>query len=184
MMAQGPLALARPQVPVGFPSWAPLEAGGPAGLSTFLSPALFLLWPPETRVRLWARRAPPRAALLQQAATPRRGPQAGCAASLSSRGPHGHPLAVQAGVVHLRGPFTCERRRQGTDPQVGCGMGDVAAPSPSSSLQVWLPAMKAKGLEISGTFTRQAGSISMDLQLTNKALQVMTDFAIQFNRNR
>lgn len=44
--------------------------------------------------------------------------------------------------------------------------------------------MKAKGLEISGTFTRQAGTISMDLQLTNKALQVMTDFAIQFNRNR
>lgn len=43
--------------------------------------------------------------------------------------------------------------------------------------------MKAKGLEISGTFTRQVGSISMDLQLTNKALQVMTDFAIQFNRN-
>uniref|UniRef100_A0A4X1V9X2 AP complex subunit beta n=1 Tax=Sus scrofa TaxID=9823 RepID=A0A4X1V9X2_PIG len=48
---------------------------------------------------------------------------------------------------------------------------------------VWLPAMKAKGLEISGTFTRQVGSITMDLQLTNKALQVMTDFAIQFNRN-
>lgn len=44
--------------------------------------------------------------------------------------------------------------------------------------------MKAKGLEISGTFTRQVGSITMDLQLTNRALQVMTDFAIQFNRNR
>lgn len=57
-------------------------------------------------------------------------------------------------------------------------------PTLLSSLQVWLPAMKAKGLEISGTFTRQVGSISMDLQLTNKALQVMTDFAIQFNRNR
>uniref|UniRef100_A0A452FHQ5 AP complex subunit beta n=1 Tax=Capra hircus TaxID=9925 RepID=A0A452FHQ5_CAPHI len=80
----------------------------------------------------------------------------------------------EAGVVHLRGPFRCERREQGKDPQVGCGVGAVA---------VWLPAMKAKGLEISGTFTRQAGSISMDLQLTNKALQVMTDFAIQFNRN-
>uniref|UniRef100_A0A452FHR5 Adaptor related protein complex 1 subunit beta 1 n=1 Tax=Capra hircus TaxID=9925 RepID=A0A452FHR5_CAPHI len=93
------------------------------------------------------------------------------------RGDHssrGHLLAVQAGVVHLRGPFRCERREQGKDPQVGCGVGAVA---------VWLPAMKAKGLEISGTFTRQAGSISMDLQLTNKALQVMTDFAIQFNRN-
>nr|XP_014432433.1 AP-1 complex subunit beta-1 [Pelodiscus sinensis] len=48
---------------------------------------------------------------------------------------------------------------------------------------VWLPAMKAKGLEISGTFSRQVGTISMDLLLTNKALQVMSDFAIQFNRN-
>lgn len=44
--------------------------------------------------------------------------------------------------------------------------------------------MKAKGLEISGTFSRQVGAISMDLLLTNKALQVMSDFAIQFNRNR
>ncbi|NWZ33662.1 AP1B1 protein, partial [Brachypodius atriceps] len=52
-----------------------------------------------------------------------------------------------------------------------------------SLAQVWLPAMKAKGLEISGTFSRQVGSISMDLVLTNKALQVMSDFAIQFNRN-
>lgn len=49
---------------------------------------------------------------------------------------------------------------------------------------VTIELVKAKGLEISGTFTRQVGSISMDLQLTNKALQVMTDFAIQFNRNR
>uniref|UniRef100_A0A674B3P1 AP complex subunit beta n=1 Tax=Salmo trutta TaxID=8032 RepID=A0A674B3P1_SALTR len=50
-------------------------------------------------------------------------------------------------------------------------------------LQVWLPAMKAKGLEISGTFARRAGVIQMELILTNKAMSVMTDFAIQFNRN-
>ncbi|XP_036056210.1 AP-1 complex subunit beta-1-like [Onychomys torridus] len=61
---------------------------------------------------------------------------------------------------------------------VGTLSGSYVAPK-----AVWLPAMKAKGLEISGTFTRQVGSISMALQLTNKALQVMTDFAIQFNRN-
>ncbi|KAM5238313.1 AP-1 complex subunit beta-1 isoform 6-T6 [Ctenodactylus gundi] len=61
---------------------------------------------------------------------------------------------------------------------VGTLSGSYVAPK-----AIWLPAMKAKGLEISGTFTRQVGSISMDLQLTNKALQVMTDFAIQFNRN-
>lgn len=44
--------------------------------------------------------------------------------------------------------------------------------------------MKAKGLEISGTFARRGGIIQMDLSLTNKAMSVMTDFAIQFNRNR
>ncbi|NWV68877.1 AP1B1 protein, partial [Malurus elegans] len=61
---------------------------------------------------------------------------------------------------------------------VGTLSGSYVAPK-----TVWLPAMKAKGLEISGTFSRQVGSISMDLVLTNKALQVMSDFAIQFNRN-
>ncbi|KAK7934016.1 hypothetical protein WMY93_004912 [Mugilogobius chulae] len=48
---------------------------------------------------------------------------------------------------------------------------------------VWLPAMKGKGLEISGTFTRRSGVIQMEMTLTNKAMSVMTDFAIQFNRN-
>lgn len=52
------------------------------------------------------------------------------------------------------------------------------------SVKVWLPAMKAKGLEISGTFVRRAGVIQMEMTLTNKAMSVMTDFAIQFNRNR
>uniref|UniRef100_A0AAQ4PN65 AP complex subunit beta n=1 Tax=Gasterosteus aculeatus aculeatus TaxID=481459 RepID=A0AAQ4PN65_GASAC len=51
------------------------------------------------------------------------------------------------------------------------------------SAQVWLPAMKAKGLEISGVFVRRAGVIQMEMTLTNKAMSVMTDFAIQFNRN-
>lgn len=79
------------------------------------------------------------------------------------------------------------KEETGKDTPVGCAVSvkrQTPASSLLSSLQVWLPAMKAKGLEISGTFTRQVGSISMDLQLTNKALQVMTDFAIQFNRNR
>ncbi|XP_018425692.1 PREDICTED: AP-1 complex subunit beta-1 [Nanorana parkeri] len=48
---------------------------------------------------------------------------------------------------------------------------------------VWLHAMKGKGLEISGTFTRRSGAVFMDLNFTNRALQVMSDFAIQFNRN-
>ncbi|TRY66729.1 hypothetical protein DNTS_029724 [Danionella cerebrum] len=48
---------------------------------------------------------------------------------------------------------------------------------------VWLPAVKAKGLEISGTFSRRQGHMYMDMSFTNKALQHMTDFAIQFNKN-
>lgn len=50
--------------------------------------------------------------------------------------------------------------------------------------QVWLPAVKAKGLEISGTFSRRQGHMYMDMSFTNKALQHMTDFAVQFNKNR
>ncbi|XP_055775869.1 AP-1 complex subunit beta-1-like isoform X3 [Salvelinus fontinalis] len=61
---------------------------------------------------------------------------------------------------------------------VGMPMGAYIPPK-----TVWLQAMKAKGLEISGTFARRAGVIQMDLVLTNKAMSIMTDFAIQFNRN-
>uniref|UniRef100_A0AAQ6IKP7 AP complex subunit beta n=1 Tax=Anabas testudineus TaxID=64144 RepID=A0AAQ6IKP7_ANATE len=52
-----------------------------------------------------------------------------------------------------------------------------------ASKAVWLPAVKAKGLEISGTFSRRQGHMYMDMTFTNKALQHMTDFAIQFNKN-
>ncbi|KAA0716954.1 AP-1 complex subunit beta-1 [Triplophysa tibetana] len=80
----------------------------------------------------------------------------------------------------------------GGAPAVGGGLGDlfdlgggVGMPSGSyvSPKTVWLPAMKAKGLEISGTFARRSGVIQMDLSLTNKAMSVMVDFAIQFNKN-
>ncbi|XP_058230879.1 AP-1 complex subunit beta-1 isoform X2 [Hemibagrus wyckioides] len=80
----------------------------------------------------------------------------------------------------------------GGAPAVGGGLGDLfdlgggvvmttgAYVAPKA---VWLPAIKAKGLEISGTFARRGGAIHMDLSLTNKAMSVMTDFAIQFNKN-
>ncbi|XP_029366902.1 AP-1 complex subunit beta-1 isoform X2 [Echeneis naucrates] len=61
---------------------------------------------------------------------------------------------------------------------VGMPMGAYSPPK-----TVWLPAMKAKGLEISGTFARRSGVVQMEMTLTNKAMSVMTDFAIQFNRN-
>uniref|UniRef100_A0A672NUA8 AP complex subunit beta n=1 Tax=Sinocyclocheilus grahami TaxID=75366 RepID=A0A672NUA8_SINGR len=73
---------------------------------------------------------------------------------------------------------------------LGGGLDSLVCSSPAASRSihlkgktVWLAAMKAKGLEISGTFARRGGIIQMDLSLTNKAMSVMTDFAIQFNRN-
>ncbi|KAH6932742.1 hypothetical protein HPB50_009063 [Hyalomma asiaticum] len=52
-----------------------------------------------------------------------------------------------------------------------------------SPLQIWLPAARGKGLEIAGTFTRRNGQIFMDMTFSNKAMQAMTGFAIQFNKN-
>lgn len=49
--------------------------------------------------------------------------------------------------------------------------------------QVWLPAARGKGLEISGTFSRRNGQIFMDMTFSNKAMQAMTGFAVQFNKN-
>lgn len=48
---------------------------------------------------------------------------------------------------------------------------------------VWLPADKGKGLEIQGSFSRRSGQIYMDMTFTNKAMQAMTGFAIQLNKN-
>ncbi|KAF6092225.1 adaptor related protein complex 2 subunit beta 1 [Phyllostomus discolor] len=62
----------------------------------------------------------------------------------------------------------------------GMGMAPGGHVAPKA---VWLPAVKAKGLEISGTFTHRQGHIYMEMSFTNKALQHMTDFAIQFNKN-
>ncbi|KAL0588808.1 AP-2 complex subunit beta [Plecturocebus cupreus] len=61
---------------------------------------------------------------------------------------------------------------------IGIAPGGYVAPK-----AVWLPAVKAKGLEISGTFTQRQGHIYMEMNFTDKALQHMTDFAIQFNSN-
>jgi AP-1 complex subunit beta-1 len=50
-------------------------------------------------------------------------------------------------------------------------------------LKNWLSAQKGKGLEINGTFTRRNGAINMDMGFTNKALQPLSGFAIQLNKN-
>lgn len=68
-------------------------------------------------------------------------------------------------------------------------LGDIFGLTTSSSSTVslpkviWLPAEKGKGLEVSGTFSRRNGQVSMDLTFTNKAMQAMSGFAIQLNKN-
>uniref|UniRef100_A0A182U205 AP complex subunit beta n=1 Tax=Anopheles melas TaxID=34690 RepID=A0A182U205_9DIPT len=69
-------------------------------------------------------------------------------------------------------------------------LGDIFGIGPVSSsnmIQIpkitWLPADKGKGLEIQGTFSRRAGQVYMDMTFTNKAMQAMTGFAIQLNKN-
>ncbi|EDV95216.1 AP-1 complex subunit beta-1 [Drosophila grimshawi] len=69
-------------------------------------------------------------------------------------------------------------------------LGDIfglAGTSLSVGVQIpkvtWLPAEKGKGLEIQGTFSRRNGEVYMDMTLTNKAMQPMTNFAIQLNKN-
>jgi len=73
--------------------------------------------------------------------------------------------------------------------------GDLNLAGPTSSVshsttntfvppkEVWLSAQKGKGLEVSGTFARRNNQIVMDLDFTNRALQPMSDFALQLNRN-
>lgn len=68
-------------------------------------------------------------------------------------------------------------------------LGDIfglsSAPTTTVTIPkvVWLPAEKGKGLEIQGTFSRRNGQVCMDMTFTNKAMQAMSGFAIQLNKN-
>lgn len=67
-------------------------------------------------------------------------------------------------------------------------LGDIfgigtASPFCTPPKRVWLAAARGKGLEITGTFTRRNGQIFMEMTFSNKAMQAMTGFAVQFNKN-
>lgn len=66
-------------------------------------------------------------------------------------------------------------------------LGDIFGAAPPASYappkQCWLPADKGKGLEIWGTFSRQNGQVKMEMTFVNKAMQAMSGFAIQLNKN-
>lgn len=49
--------------------------------------------------------------------------------------------------------------------------------------QLWLDAARAKGMQLDGTFVRRCGTINMEMTIMNKAMQPLSGFAIQFNRN-
>ena len=66
---------------------------------------------------------------------------------------------------------------------LGIHTSSVGTASLVPAKQTWLPAAKGKGLEINGTFTRRNGTINMDLEFANKALQPLTGLAIQLNKN-
>ncbi|RXG71413.1 AP-1 complex subunit beta-1 [Armadillidium vulgare] len=63
------------------------------------------------------------------------------------------------------------------------GLGTSESACYNAPKEVWLPAVRGKGLEISGCFTRKSGTMYMEMSFTNKAMTSMTDFAIQFNKN-
>ena len=90
----------------------------------------------------------------------------------------GGPVAAMGGSVPTMGV--------GADP-AGLDLFSLQGALPSGGYvapkQVWLTAQKGKGLEIEGTFSRSKGQMSMDLTFTNRAMQPMTGFAIQFNKN-
>ncbi|KAF6206306.1 hypothetical protein GE061_017536 [Apolygus lucorum] len=63
------------------------------------------------------------------------------------------------------------------------GLGTAQAPAYVTPKTIWLSAERGKGCEIYGTFSRKNGQIHMDLTITNRAMQPMTNFAIQLNKN-
>jgi len=66
---------------------------------------------------------------------------------------------------------------------LGLEFSSPLSASYSKPKEKWLDASAAKGLEISGTFSRQQNKIFMNMTLTNRAMQQMGNFAIQFNKN-
>ena len=66
----------------------------------------------------------------------------------------------------------------------GAGLGMPTTTFYIPPKQEWLSATKGKGLEIKGTFSRKAGTIYMDMTFSNRAMQAMSGFGIQLNKNR
>uniref|UniRef100_UPI00358F5E58 AP-1 complex subunit beta-1-like isoform X1 n=2 Tax=Myxine glutinosa TaxID=7769 RepID=UPI00358F5E58 len=62
-------------------------------------------------------------------------------------------------------------------------LGGGSIPAITSPKLVWLTALKGKGLEVKGTFSRRQGSPCMELSLSNHAMAPLAGFALQLNHN-
>merc|ERR1719259_251689 len=69
------------------------------------------------------------------------------------------------------------------DDILGVGTGVSTTTCFIPPMKEWLSAANGKGLEIKGTFARRGGRIMMDMTLTNKAMQNMSEFGLQLNSN-
>ncbi|XP_055343172.1 AP-1 complex subunit beta-1-like [Paramacrobiotus metropolitanus] len=75
-----------------------------------------------------------------------------------------------------------------TGPAGSAGLlGDIFGLAPGAPYvapkQVWMDPAKGKGLEVHGTFARRNRQVCMELTLSNRAMQAMSDFDIRLNKN-
>lgn len=59
-----------------------------------------------------------------------------------------------------------------------------AAPTPAPVPKVvLLPAERGDGMEVAAAFTQEGGQLYMELTVTNRGAVVLSDFAMQYNKN-
>ena len=92
-----------------------------------------------------------------------------------------HTMGVDS-LAQKLGQMGVERTTSAKD-LVELAMGTAAEPNYVPPKQQLLVAANAKGMEISGTFARRSGRPVFEMSITNRALQPLSDFAMQFNRN-
>ncbi|GMT20727.1 hypothetical protein PFISCL1PPCAC_12024 [Pristionchus fissidentatus] len=68
-------------------------------------------------------------------------------------------------------------------PSLGGMLGGGGQQGYQTPKALWLDAATHKGLQVEGAMVRKNGAIYMEMAITNKAMQPLSDFAIQFNKN-
>merc|ERR1719225_1859059 len=112
---------------------------------------------------------------------------AGAAAAATGGSPGGNVDLLSGGGADILGGGAAPAA---APPSTNALLGDIFGLGNAASTtfyippkQEWLSAAKGKGLEVSGTFSRKNGVIYMDMTFSNKAMQPLSGFGIQFNKN-